>query len=167
MHFWSNGFFSAASSPRLAHRGLLTAARPANILRTLGVAPAALPRGPAAVTLAQYQMCVRTMATAACSPLHDWPPARVAEWAASIISLENAALLKDQEICGKSLLTLRKHELKSIGMTLGSASNLLEAVSKLVSPGVWFVFIAARLPTSALPPASFAPNAPRSPRAAL
>ena len=128
MRFWSNSFLFAASSPRLAHRGLLTAA---------------------------------------CSPLHDWPPARVADWAASIISLENAALLKDQEICGKSLLKLRKHELKGFGMPHGPACNLVEAVSKLVSPGVWFVFIAARLPTSALPPASFAPDAPRSPRAAL
>jgi hypothetical protein len=107
------------------------------------------------------------MATAACSPLHDWPPARVAEWAVSVIGLEDAAHLEKEKICGKSLLKLRKHELKGFGMPHGPAFNLLEAVSKLVSTGVWFVFIAARLPTSALPPASSAPNAPRSPRAAL
>ena len=145
MRIRSNGFFSAASS----HVGLRT-----SYIYTIFTPP-------------QHAMCARSMASTALAGVPTWPPARVREWAVSVIGLEDAAHLEKEKIDGKSLLKLRKHELKDIGMPLGSACNLVEAVSKLVSPGVWFVFIAARLPTSALPPASFAPDAPRSPRAAL
>jgi hypothetical protein len=80
--------------------------------------------------LRMFPIAGRTMASVAPTglPTRTWTVDQVVEWATSVISQEDARFLKDQRICGKSLLKLKTQQLVTAGLKLGPASALVEAI---------------------------------------
>lgn len=61
-----------------------------------------------------------------------WDTARVMEFAMSVgLDEEDAKILSANKVNGKRLLNLTKDDLRSVGMSLGPASDLAAAIAEL------------------------------------
>lgn len=63
--------------------------------------------------------------------VEEWKTDKVVEWAEEKVRPELAKILENQEVDGKSLLTLTEEKLMKVGFPLGPAASLALAIEGL------------------------------------